>query len=71
MFNLTTVDLVIEALGGNAAASKLTGVSVQAVSNWKSRGSIPPYHLIVISSAIGTARLDPVVFGFKSQEAAE
>lgn len=71
MAELNTVDSVIEALGGNAGVSELTGLSMQAVSNWKFRGSIPPEHFMVISTALGDDKADPAVFGFKSREVAE
>ena len=37
---LSTVDDVIEALGGTAAAADLAGVKPPAVSNWRERGRI-------------------------------
>jgi hypothetical protein len=38
---LSTVDSVIEALGGNGAVARLTGRTHQAVSNWRRRGHFP------------------------------
>ena len=35
---LATTSEVIDALGGTAAVARLTGRSMQAVSNWKERG---------------------------------
>jgi transcriptional regulator with XRE-family HTH domain len=34
----------IERLGGTAAVARACGVSVQAVSNWKPAGAVPPRH---------------------------
>lgn len=43
----TTGDL-IDALGGTAATSRLCGVTMQAVSNWRAEGFIPERHHLVI-----------------------
>lgn len=40
---LTTVDQVIDELGGTSATAKLTGQQYdQTVSNWRRRGRMPP-----------------------------
>lgn len=36
----------IDALGGTAAVARAFGVSVQAVSNWKAAGVVPPRHAL-------------------------
>jgi DNA-binding transcriptional regulator YdaS (Cro superfamily) len=64
---LTSVDAVIEALGGPTKIAALAGIWPSAVSNWRVRGEIPPENFLLISDAlraIGT-EAEPSVFGFK------
>lgn len=68
---LTSVDAVIDALGGTAEVARLTRRQPSAVSNWKTRRFIPPEYLMTVSdalSAVGKAA-DPCVFGFSKEEA--
>lgn len=44
MSDVTTVESVIEKLGGGSAVSAILGVTPQAVGNMKARGTIPPRH---------------------------
>lgn len=64
---LETVDDVIEALGGTAAAASLLGVSSPAVSNWKERGKIAADKFLLVREALEArgAEASPSVFGFK------
>lgn len=62
---LTSVDAVIEAVGGTSAAAALAGVGPPAVSNWKARGAIPSEYFLSFSEAAG--KIDPRVFGFKDR----
>ena len=66
---LSTVDSIVEALGGNAAAGGLVGVKSPAVSNWRDRGRIPKGHLFVFSDVLAKAgkRPAPEVFGFSGE----
>ena len=68
---LTSVDELIKAVGGNAAAASMVGVKPAAVSNWKARGAIPAEHFMIFAGFFaGDGRtFDPSLFGFK--EAAE
>lgn len=70
---LTSVEAVIDALGGTAAAADLLGLGRPAISNWKFRGAIPPENFMMISEALTVRGLhaNPAIFGFKSREAAE
>lgn len=66
---LSTVDSIIEALGGASATASLAGVGLSAVSNWKARGAIPAEKFMLVSTALrgrdkGTP--DPAVFGFEA-----
>jgi hypothetical protein len=67
---LTTVDDVIEALGGTAATAGLAGVSAPAVSNWRERGKIAPGKFLLISEALEARgkEASPEVFGFAVSE---
>lgn len=67
---LTTVDEVIKALGGTAAAAGLLGVSAPAVSNWRERGKIAPDKFLLVREALSALGkdVDPCVFAFKLTE---
>lgn len=69
---LTTVDDVVEALGGTAAAAVLTGVSAPAVSNWRERGKIAPDKFLLIREALASRGQEAClsVFGFKASDEA-
>lgn len=43
-----TVDHVIDAIGGTAAAADFLGTSRSTVSSWRARGSIPAEHWAAI-----------------------
>ena len=58
---LKSVEQVIEAVGGAKAAASLARVSLQAVSNWKSRGRIPADLMPLF--ALRGVRAKPSVFG--------
>ena len=64
-FVLKTVEAIIEALGGSSAAAELAGVGMSAVSNWKSRGTIPAELFVVFSRVLERHgnRADPSLFG--------
>lgn len=70
---ISTVDDVIEALGGSGATASLVGLGTSAVSNWIARGKIAPDKFLIIKAALADLGkdVDPSVFGFKtlSQEA--
>lgn len=68
---LTSVDEIIEALGGTSAVAGLAGVGQSAVSNWRSRGRIPPEKFMIFTEALGKAgkEAQPSVFGFETAEA--
>jgi carbamoyl-phosphate synthase small subunit len=50
---MTTIDDVIEKLGGQDAAAKLTGVGLEAVRKWRQARAIPPKHWSAIMAATG------------------
>jgi hypothetical protein len=49
---LSTVDEVIEALGGLTAAAKLVGRSPQAAWNWRDRKIFPPDCFVLMSAEL-------------------
>lgn len=64
---LGTVESVVKAVGGRAAAADLAGVGADAVSMWKARGRIPAEHWFVFSGELrrlGKIEADPSLFGF-------
>lgn len=68
---LKTVDALVEAVGGTSKAAEIGGVGPSAVSNWKSRGSIPSEKFMLFNSALDRIglRADPSLFGFETAEA--
>lgn len=68
---LSTVDEVIEAVGGTAAAAKLAGVGPPAVSNWRSRGRIASEKFMIFAAALRAngKEASPDVFGMDRLEA--
>ena len=50
---MVTIDNVIERLGGQEAAARLTGVGLEAVRKWRQAKSIPPKHWTAIMTATG------------------
>ncbi len=66
---LTSVEAIVDALGGTVAVSAMAGVTVPAVLNWKSRRRIPAERYFFFSVELakaGKAAPDPAVFGFHS-----
>lgn len=65
---LTTVDAVIETLGGTSAVADLAGVRLSAVSNWKARGRIPSEKFLKLSTALLAKGVQaaPELFGFEA-----
>lgn len=63
---LTSIDAVLEAVGGPTAAAALAGVSLPAVSNWKSRGRIPAEKFFLFERELGSRNMqaDRALFGF-------
>ena len=54
----TTVDDIIDRLGGAEAAARLTGVSTEAVRKWRQAGIIPSRHWATVIAATGLALTD-------------
>ena len=67
---LTSVEQVIDAIGGNAAAADLAGVGETAVSNWKERKRIPPRLFPAFSKVLARRCLhvSPSIFGVRVTE---
>jgi carbamoyl-phosphate synthase small subunit len=49
----STVDAIIDRLGGADAAARLTGVSTEAVRKWRQAGAIPSRHWATVIAATG------------------
>src|ERR1700722_3150680 len=54
----TTVDLIIDRLGGADAAARLTGVEPEAVRKWRQAGAIPSRHWPAVIAATGLSLAD-------------
>lgn len=66
------VELAVEKLGGvTKAAAKLRVKNPSVVSNWRTRGRVPPERVLEIESLTGVSRHDlcPAVFGPKPEAA--
>lgn len=63
---LTTVDEVIDALGGTKMAAEAARVLPSAVSNWKARKTIPSDRYFAITASLRERgkEASPNVFGF-------
>jgi hypothetical protein len=68
---LSTVDEIIDAVGGTAAAAGICGVGLSAVSNWRSRGRIPSEKFMIFADALKRLgkKASPSLFGFETAEA--
>ena len=47
-----TVDAVIDGLGGTKAVAEITGRSLSAVSNWRTRKAFPAFTFVILKSAL-------------------
>ena len=54
----TTVDAIIDRLGGADAAARLTGVSTEAVRKWRQAGVVPSRHWATVIAATGLSLAD-------------
>lgn len=55
---MTTVDQIIDRLGGAEAAATLTGVGTEAVRKWRQSGAIPSRHWPAVIAATGLTLAD-------------
>lgn len=72
MFDITSIDELIEALGGDTAVASELGISQPAVANWKVRGEIPGgWHMRLFArvTARGMTMDTCSVFGLPEAEA--
>ncbi len=71
MKEITTIDDLIDALGGDTAVANWLGISQPAVANWKVRGQIAAgWHLRILARLKQERRrVDPALFGLSRQEA--
>src|SRR5215217_3920164 len=53
-----TIDEILERLGGADAASRLTGVSTEAVRKWRQAGAVPSRHWYAVIAATGLTLAD-------------
>lgn len=67
---LSTIDELIDALGGPSKVALIGGVGLTAVSNWRSRGKIPAEKFMLFSAALSAMgkTAAPALFGFEPAE---
>jgi hypothetical protein len=70
--SLHTVDEVIDALGGTAVTARLTGRSLQAVSNWRFAKRLPADLFLLLSRALSEkgATAPPSLWGMEPDRVA-
>lgn len=73
METLSTVQEVVDALGGEEAVSELAGVKVRTIHQWKFRKKLPSDKFIIISRVLEEQRKEaaPSLWGFIEPEAAQ
>jgi hypothetical protein len=54
---LETADAVIDAVGGTAAAAKISGRPIQQVSNWRRSGAFAPGTFLKFEAALFALQL--------------
>lgn len=66
--NLTTIDAIIDAIGGNGPVGELTGAKASTVSMWKKSQSFPANTFLVITAALNAKGLSAPasLWGMKS-----
>jgi len=71
MYDITSIEGLIAALGGDTAVAAWLGVSQPAVANWKARGDIPGgWHMRLFARVVQMGMtIDPAVFGLTPSEA--
>jgi hypothetical protein len=64
-YNVTTIEVVIAALGGVAGVTRLTGRSPQAVANWRALGRFAANLFLLMNSELESQGLsaDPALWG--------
>lgn len=69
---MNPIDQAIQQAGGVSRLASILGVTPQAVSNWRSRESVPAEQVLAIETATGISRHDlrPDVFGVAPDAAA-
>jgi hypothetical protein len=72
VMELRTVDEVINAVGGTAAAAALAGVKTPAVSNWRARGRIPSNKSKMFADRLAQLgkSAEPALFGLENSAGA-
>jgi hypothetical protein len=72
MYDINSIDELVDALGGPKAIATWLGISQAAVSLWKSRGHIPPgWHIRLYAAALRRGKsVNPAVFGIDPQDMA-
>lgn len=57
MHRISSVDAVVEALGGNTAVGRAFHTSSQAVSNWRAKNKLPSNTYVAMVHQLGRLRL--------------
>lgn len=70
MYDINTIDELVEELGGDTAVARQFGITQPAVANWKIRGNIGPgWHMRLYAELRGRHKtVNPNVFGMSEEE---
>lgn len=70
MYDLNSIDDVVEFLGGDTAVADWLDISQPAVGNWKVRGVIPPgWHTqLLLRIRAGGKSVDPAIFNMTATD---
>ena len=70
MYDINSIDELVEELGGDTALALKLGISQPAVANWKIRQHIGPgWHMRLYAELTGRSRtVNPCVFGMSEEQ---
>lgn len=70
MYDINSIDELVDVLGGDTVLSARLGISQPGVANWKVRGQIPPgWHMRLFADVRKKGlTLNPDVFGMTAEE---
>lgn len=71
MYDIDTIDALVDELGGDSRLAEDLGISQPAVANWKARGQIGAgWHMRLLAKVFERGKtINPAVFGMSEREA--
>lgn len=70
-YDITSIDELLDELGGNSSVGRWLGITPEAVANWRARGNIPPgWHWKLATAVMKRGKtIAPAVFGVDEDDA--